>query len=386
MATSHILIDILVVLFAAKVAGELAERIGVPAVCGEIGAGMLVGPAALAWVHGGETLHVLGQLGVILLLFSVGLETDVEDLLAVGRTALGVAVVGTAVTFALGYGGARALGLDNDAAVFVSAALTATSVGITARVFGDLGTLGTIEARTVLGAAVADDVIGLVVLAVTVGVLVDRRVSASGISLVAVEAVGFLVVGSLVSIRVAPHAFQLVTRLTRSAGALVTLAFAFILGMAELADVAHLAPIIGAFVAGLALRASHVAERVSVELAPVGHLFIPVFFLQIGIDADPAGFVRAEVLRVGAVLLAAAVVGKFAAALVVRRGRGDRLFVGLGMMPRGEVTLIFASIGLERGILDADRYASLLLVVIATSVMTPPLLRRRAAILASRQL
>ena len=379
MDTTRIFLDILVVLLAAKIAGELAERVALPAVCGEIFAGMIVGPSALGLVHGEETMHVLGELGVILLLFSVGLETELTELLAVGRASLSVAVVGVAVPFATGYLAALALGVDNDAAVFVGAALTATSVGITARVFGDMRALTTIEARTVLGAAVADDVIGLVILTVVVGIIADGNVSAGGISWVIIEAIGFLLVASYLGIKLAPHLFRFVTRFSRTAGTLVAVAFAFTLGMSELAHLAKLAPIIGAFVAGLALRSSHVAERVHHELTPVGHIFIPVFFLQIGINADVSQFASAAVLRDAALLLVVAILGKLVSSLVLRRGQGDRLLVGIGMVPRGEVGLIFATIGLNRGILGADFYAALLLVVIATTVITPPFLRMRLA-------
>ena len=379
MDTTRIFLDILVVLLAAKLAGELAERVALPAVSGEIFAGMIVGPSVLGWVHSGDTLHVLGELGVILLLFSVGLETELADLLAVGRASLSVAVAGVVVPFATGYLAASALGVDNEAAVFVGAALTATSVGITARVFGDMRALTTIEARTVLGAAVADDVIGLLVLTVVVGIIADGNASAAGISWVVIEAIGFLLVSSYVGVKLAPHLFALVTRFSRSAGTLVAVAFAFTLGMSELAHLAKLAPIIGAFVAGLALRSSHVADRVHRELTPVGHIFIPVFFLQIGISADVSQFASGAVLRDAAVLLVVAIVGQLVSSLVLRRGQGDRLLVGIGMVPRGEVGLIFATIGLDRGILGDDLYAALLLVVIATTVVTPPFLRMRLA-------
>jgi Kef-type K+ transport system membrane component KefB len=383
---SSIFVDILVVLLAAKLAGELAERVALPAVCGEIVAGMLVGPSVLGWVHGDETLHVLAELGVILLLFGVGLETELADLLAVGRAALAVAIVGVVVPFAAGYAVALALGIDSDAAVFVGAALTATSVGITARVFGDLRSLTSIEARTVLGAAVADDVMGLVVLTIVVGVIADGNASLGGISTVVLEAVGFLLVASWLGTKLVPHLFRHVARWGRGAGTLVAVALAFTLGMSQLAHLAGLAPIIGAFVAGLALRASPVADRVHHEMTPLGHVFIPVFFLQIGIDADISEFGSFTVLRLAGGLLVVAVLGKLASALVLRKGQGDKLLVGIGMVPRGEVGLIFATIGLDRAIFGTDLYAALLLVVVATTIVTPPLLRMHLGTVRTRTL
>ena len=377
MDTTEILLDILVVLLAAKVVGELAERLGLPAVCGEIFAGMVIGPSVLGWVEGDGTLIVLGEIGVLLLLFSVGLETELADLLAVGRASLSVAVIGVAVPFGTGYLAAVALGIDSDAAIFVGAALTATSVGITARVFGDMRALTTIEARTVHGAAVADDVIGLIVLTVVVGIIADNNASAGGIALVIVKAIGFLLVASYLGIKFAPHLFKLVSRFSRSSGTLVAVTFAFMLGVAEFAHLAELAPIIGAFVAGLAMRATHVSERIHREFTPVGHLFIPVFFLQIGIEADVSQFGSIAVLRDAALLLVVAVAAKLVSAVVLRKGQGDRWLVGIGMIPRGEVGLIFATIGLERGIFGDDLYAAVLLVVIASTIITPPILKMR---------
>ena len=369
--------DILVVLVAAKVAAEVAERVGVPAVVGEIVAGILIGPSLLNAVGGGDdVLRTLGEIGVILLLLDVGLEMDSPSSAQSGGRRSGGdrrrdRSHGPRASAPCSWASA-----DNTA-LFMGAALTATSVGITARVFGDLRALATTEARIVLGAAVADDVMGLVVLTIVVRLVTEGSVSLLSVAGIIAVAVLFLLLGGVVGLRVAPPLFAAIDRVSRSTGTLVALALAFTLGFAELADQAKLAPIVGAFVAGIALSKARQSERIRRELTPVGHLFIPVFFLQIGIDADIAAFGRVEVLRDAAILLAVAVVGKLLSPLGAIGAPGDKTLIGLGMLPRGEVGLIFATIGLQSGVLSDELYAALLLVVLATTLVTPPLLKRR---------
>ncbi|HEY3669708.1 MAG TPA: cation:proton antiporter [Acidimicrobiia bacterium] len=377
MDVTAVLLDILIVLVAAKVAVEIAERINVPAVVAEIVAGMIIGPSVLSLVGSEQTLKVLGELGVILLLLGVGMEMDIGELGAVGRAAMSVAVVGVVVPMVGGFAVATALGHDSNQSLFIGAALAATSVGITARVFSDLRALASVEARTVLGAAVADDVLGLVILTVVVRLVSEGSVSIADVALIVAVAVGFLVVTAVLGSRFAPRLFQLLDRHAKSAGTLVALALAFTLAFAELADAAKLAPIVGAFVAGLALSRSSAKERIERELAPVGHLFIPVFFLGIGIDVEVGSFVKPEVLGIAAALLVVAVLGKLVASIGVFGSPGDKWLIGIGMIPRGEVGLIFATIGLNEGILGGNLYAALLLVVLVTTLMTPPLLRWR---------
>ena len=378
MNVSSVLFDILVVLIAAKLAAEAAERIGVPAVVGEIVAGIVIGPSMLGLVGStDDTLRTLGEIGVILLLLEVGMEMDLKELGAVGRASLLVAAIGVTASFGAGFAAMLAVGSTAKTAVFIGAAISATSVGIAARVFGDLRALATSEARTVIGAAVADDVMGLVVLTVVVRIVTQGSVSLATVFGIVGVAIGFLVIGGLFGIRIAPPLFAGVERLSRSTGTLVALALAFTLAFSQVADSAKLAPIIGAFLAGLALGRSSPAERIRRELAPVGHLFIPVFFLQIGIDADIGAFGQAAVLRNAALLAVAAAVGKLLASTGAAGSPGDKLLIALGMLPRGEVALIFATIGLQQGILDSDLYAALLLVVLVTTLVTPPLLKVR---------
>src|SRR4051794_762639 len=304
MDITHVLRDILVVLVAAKVAAEIAERIGVPAVVGEIVAGILIGPSLLNAVGGNdEVLRTLGEIGVILLLLDVGLEMDLNELGKVGRASILVATAGVITPMLLGIGVMELIGQDFKTSLFVGAALTATSVGITARVFGDLRALATTEARMVLGAAVADDVMGLVVLTVVVRLVTEGSVSVLSVLGIVGVAVAFLVLSGAAGLRLSGPLFAAVARVSRSTGTMVALALAFTLGFARAADAAKLAPIVGAFVAGIALTRSDQSDRIRRELAPVGHLFIPVFFLQIGIDADLGAFASGPVLRDAALLL-----------------------------------------------------------------------------------
>jgi Kef-type K+ transport system membrane component KefB len=377
VSVTSILLDILIVLVAAKVAAEIAERVGFPPVVAEILAGVVIGPSVLDLVGPEQTLRVLGEIGVILLLLQVGMEMDLGELGAVGRASVSVAVVGVVLPMAAGFGVSELFGYEANTALFLGAALAATSVGITARVFSDLRALASVEARTVLGAAVADDVLGLVILTVVVRIASEGSVSVLSVLGIFAVALAFLVATTAVGARTAPPLFQFLHRYARSTGTVVALALAFTLAFAELADAAQLAPIVGAFVAGLSLSRSSVSDRITRELAPVGHLFIPVFFLQIGIEVDVDAFFDTTVLGIAAALLAVAVVGKLAAALGAFGSPGDKRLIGLGMIPRGEVGLIFATIGLREAILDQDQYAALLLVVLSTTLLAPPLLRWR---------
>ena len=382
MEVGTILRDILVVLIAAQVAAELSPRVGIPTVVGEILAGFLVGPSLLAVVHPTVVLDVLAELGVILLLVEVGMQMDLADLRAVGSSALLVAVLGVAAPLVGGFAVMVALGADPGIAVFLGAALTATSVGITARVFTELRMVATVEARTVLGAAVADDVIGLLALTVVGAAVAGAGLSATGMAGTVFLAGGFLVVAVGAGLAFAPWLFEVIRRVTRTEGALVALSLAFVLLVAQLADRAGLAPVIGAFVAGLILARHPRRLRIRSELVPVGHLLVPVFFLQIGINLRLQALIDAEAVAAAAALLAIAVAGKVVAGLAARRG--DRLLIGLGMLPRGEVGLIFAGLGLREGILDDTGYGSLVLVVLLTTLLAPALLRWRANALSSR--
>jgi Kef-type K+ transport system membrane component KefB len=374
-----LLLDILIVLVAAKAAAEISERIGVPAVLGEIVAGVLVGPSVLGLVESTDVLFMLGEIGVILLLLNVGMEMDLAELGKVGRASLTVAVIGVVAPFATGALAGIALGQETRTAIFLGAALTATSVGITARVFGDMRALATTEARVVLGAAVADDVIGLIILTVVAGAVEEGSVSTGAVLGIVGLAALFIVVAGGACIYAAPRVFEAIHNRSRSSATLTAVAFATALGLSVLADVAHLAPIIGAFIAGLAMGRTRQSERISNELSSLGHIFVPIFFLQIGIDTDVASLIHPKVLGLAGALLVVAIAGKLVAGFGTGSLKADRLLVGIGMIPRGEVGLIFATLGLRNGVLDDDMYAALLLVVLVTTMITPPLLRRRVS-------
>ncbi len=385
MNVTEILLDIVVVLLAAKLAAEIAERIGIPAVIGEILAGIVIGPAVFGLIDSNAVIEVLGELGVILLLLEVGLELSVKELRSVGRSSLTIAVIGVVVPVGLGIGVGLAFGESSNTALFLGTALAATSVGITARVFSDLGALTRLEARAVLGAAVADDVLGLVLLTIVVRIVTLGSIDVVDVVQIVVVALAFLVVAVVLGSKFGPRLFQFVDDHAVSAGTFVALALAFTLAFATLADAAKLAPIVGAFAAGVALSGSASAPRIRRELAPVGHLFIPVFFLQIGIHADLGGLGDPTVLALIACLVVVASIGKLVAGLGLLGNMGDRLMVGLGMLPRGEVGLIFASIGLAEGVLSPELYAALVAVVLITTLVAPPLLRIRIRVLDRRR-
>jgi Kef-type K+ transport system membrane component KefB len=376
--TGRVLLDILIIVVAAKLAAEVADRIGIPTVVGEITAGIAIGPSVLGIVTSGEVLGTLAELGVILLLLEVGMHMDLRELKSVGRAAMMVAVVGVALPFAGGMVVGPLFDLTTNQSLFIAAALTATSVGITARVFGDLKALATTEARTVLGAAVADDVLGLIILTVVVRVVTGNgSVTVSSIAYIIALALVFLAVTTIIGTLAAPFVFRFIERHARSSATMFALALAFALGVAQLATLAKLAPIIGAFVAGLSLGRTNSAAKIQRELTPVGHLFIPIFFLQIGINVQASSFANASVLGLGAALTVVAVIGKVAAGWSIGSAKADRLTIGLGMIPRGEVGLIFASIGLAAGVFTQNLYASILLMVLVTTLITPPLLSWR---------
>lgn len=384
MDAGALLLRLCVVLVVARVAAEVAERVSIPPVLAEIAIGIALGPSALGIIQHDEALTFLAELGSILLLFEVGLHMNLAELRHVGRASMQVAVIGVAVPFGLGYGALAALGVDATVAMFLAAGITATSVGITARVFADLHALATTEARMVLGAAVADDVIGLLILTVAVRIGAGEGVGLGAIGGIAGIAIGFVVAAAAVGTVVAPKLFRSLGHRARTEGTLTAFALAFAIGMGSLASAAKLAPIVGAFVAGVALAGSPVRDDLARRMAPVGHVLIPIFFLMIGAETHLGAFGDPWVLGVGALLTVIGVAGKLVAGFGAKRGTADRMVVGIGMVPRGEVGLIFASLGLAHGILDETTQAVLLVVVLSTTLATPPWLKRRVRAMRSR--
>jgi Kef-type K+ transport system membrane component KefB len=393
-----VLLALAVVLAVAKLGGHVAARLGQPAVLGELCAGVALGNLGLlgiGWadpLKANTTLEILAQLGVIVLLFEVGLESTVRDMLKVGVTSFVVALLGVATPFLLGWGvGALLLPAHSPYVhVFLGATLTATSVGITARVLRDLGRSQSAEARVILGAAVIDDVLGLVILAVVTGVIsaadAGTSLSIGSAGAIVVKAAVFLFGAIALGIVVSPRLFRVASHL-RGRGVLLATALVFCFGLSYLAVVVGLAAIVGAYAAGLILedvhfrdftqRGEHTLEEL---LEPIGTLLVPVFFVLMGMRVDLTAFARVDVLGFALVLTLAAIVGKQACALGARGPGLDRLSVGIGMIPRGEVGLIFANIGLgltvagER-IVDATIYSAVVIMVIVTTMITPPALK-----------
>jgi len=382
-----------VMLLVGKFAGELFERLRQPAVMGELLAGIVLGAGFLKVIPmaPGDPLtpvfRLLAQVGVVVLLFEIGLDTELDAMKRVGAGAAAVAVVGVAVPFVAGFvywrsgwhGYEHTVADPLTTAIFVGATLTATSVGITARVLKDLQLLHSVEARLILGAAVIDDVIGLVILGVVQGVAGGAAFSLGGALRILGVAVAFLFVALWIGLRFAPGIFAVVDRM-RVRGVLLVSAFAFLLLLCALAQRAGTALIIGAFAAGLILSETKQFDRIEDRIKPVSDIFTPIFFLSIGAAVDPRVWnplvpENHQTLAIGGTLLAIAVLGKLASGWAVPWRRFNRLAVGVGMAPRGEVGLIFAQIGLTAGILSSRLFSAILFVVVATTLVTPPLLK-----------
>ena len=375
MAVDQFLFVLIAILVSAKLLGELAEKIGQPAVLGELLAGVLLGASVLDIVHHDEeVIHLLAEIGVIVLLFEIGLETQLKKLLKVGAASGVTAVVGVALPFALGYAVAIWFGRDTMTAIVIAAALTATSVGITARVLSDLGRLQEPESQIVLGAAVIDDVVGLVILAVVSGMIAGAEVTVGSVAWTTLLAFGFIAVVLVVGRLVVPHLFGWLERVGRPETlAIMGLVLAF--GTAVLANNAGSALIIGAFSAGLVLAPTRFAHPVEEGVARLGTFFVPIFFVSVGAAVDVRTFADPDVLLFGFVLIVVAVIGKFASGYAPWWMRVKKSVVGVGMVPRGEVGLIFAQMGMTAGVLSAGTFSALTLMVLVTTFMAPPLLR-----------
>lgn len=371
---------LVVVLTAAKLCGALAKAIGQPTVLGELVAGVLLGSSVFSLVNPEvEVVHLLAELGVILLLFAIGLETDLGKLLKVGGASAAVAAVGVILPFALGYAACRLLGLSNLVAIVSGAALTATSVGITARVLSDLGRLQEPESQIVLGAAVIDDIIGLVILTVVAGLAQGEQVTALGVTRITAVAFGFLIATLVVGSFVVPHLVKATSRIELP-GTITILALILAFSLAWLADRAGSAVIIGAFAAGLLLARTPQAHEIEHGITGLGHFFVPLFFVSVGASVDvrvfnPLDPANRSTLFVGGLLILAAVVGKFAAGYAAPWFKGRKSVIGVGMIPRGEVGLIFAQMGLSSGVFDAKLFSAVTFMVMVTTFLTPPLLR-----------
>ena len=392
------LVALTILLVAAKAMGELFERLGQPAVIGELMVGVVLGNLRLVGIGLAEPLRdapvfeAVAGIGLVLLLFEVGLESSVAQMLGVGRAAFRVATLGVIAPMALGciaihwYRPELAFA----GALFVAATLAATSVGITARVYKDLGAIDRTESRIVLGAAVIDDVMGLVVLAAVQGMVAAAAGHAGlpigELALVVVKAVAFLVGAIVIGSRIAPRLFRAASFL-RVRGMLLVTALAICFVTAWAADASGLAPIVGAFVAGLVLDEVHFRDFTSQspraladEVRPLATVLVPLFFVRMGLGFDLRVLAHGDVLGLAALLCAAAIIGKQVCGLAVRDPAIDRVAIGVGMIPRGEVGLIVADAGRRlvldgRPVIDDAIFSAVVIVVLVTTVISPPLVK-----------
>jgi Kef-type K+ transport system membrane component KefB len=391
---ARILLDIFIMFVAAKLAAELFERRRQPAVIGELLAGILIGPFALGLighpdaglitifhseVAATEAVHtvyeVLAEIGVIVLLFYVGLETRLDDILGVGKRAMIVATLGVIVPFVLGYLLLSAFGYPTITSVFLGTAMVATSVGITARVLADLGVLRRQEARIILGAAVVDDILGMMILAVVGGLGSQGSISWMQIGIVGAEAIAFTVFVVLVG-RGTMRRFDCHLDSVRVRNGAFVVGITICLGLAALASYVGLAAIIGAFLAGMVFAEARQCDKLIDRALPLYDFLVPFFFIYTGTQVNLQMFLDANIIGLALMVTALAIIGKLVGCTLGMLGM-NRLcvtVVGVGMIPRGEVGLIVASIGRALGVLPDDLFGIIVLMSILTTLIVPPIL------------
>jgi len=375
--TADVLTDLFLVLLAAKLGDEVFKRIGQPAIVGEILGGVLVGPSVLGLVEVGEVLRVFSELGVVFLLFWVGLETRLSEMRAVGRVAATVGAAGVVVPFLAGIGFGLALGESTETSVFLGAALAATSAGITSASFLELGIARSRAARTVLGAAVVDDILALILLSVAVGMAADGGVDAGKIALalgVAVAFVAFVALGGARLLQSRPRLLES----PRFAETPLLPAVILCLGLAAFSANIGLAALIGAFLAGLIVAETKDQSSIEEEVKPLYSFFPPFFFAFIGIELDLSALVDGHALWWLAVITVLAAATKLVPAYLAARplGHHEAAIVGVGMVPRGEVGIVVASIGAAEGVVDAELFAVVVGMAVLTTLAAPFALRR----------
>jgi Kef-type K+ transport system membrane component KefB len=398
----HFFIALALILIFSKVFGELAERIKQPSVLGELVAGVILGGSVLAVVPsvagmaGYDTFHLLAEVGVAILLFEIGLETDLKDLIKVGFTSMLVAIVGVIVPFALGFASILVFekygmlgNIDPNLTILIAitagATLTATSVGITARVLSDMNRLQSGEAKIILGAAVIDDILGLIILGVVSGLIessesgIGGSVSAASVGIIFLKAFGFLFAAIIIGNLISKRLFNLVEKM-RVRGVLLLSALSFAFIFAFLASLVGLAPIVGAFAAGLVLANTNQFKLIEERLKPVSDFFTPIFFIMVGAAVDISVFnpfvkENIPILLIALTLFIVAVVGKLVSGFAVFQKGIKKSVVGVGMIPRGEVGLIFAQVGLTYGIFTSELFSAVTVMVMLTTFIAPPLLK-----------
>ncbi len=395
---ARVVLGLVVILVGAKLGGEIFERIGQPAVLGELVAGVLIGNldyltglGFFTGLRGDAILDMFARVGVIVLLFEVGLETRLSDMMKVGASSTVVASLGVVAPMLLGPAAGEVLLPETSfqAHLFLGAILAATSVGITARVLKDMGRLQDREAQIILGAAVIDDVMGLIILAVVSGIVTAGSISIGEVARITTVSVAFLLASVLIGPRFVVLFNRYIARM-RVSGMKIITALSFCFGLAYPADLIGLAPIVGAFAAGLLLEEGafegFAGQRPLHELLePFAMFFVPIFFVLMGIQVHLEAFADPKVIGLATALTVAAILGKQVCSLGVLERGLDRQSVGVGMVPRGEVGLIFASIGKGLGVVDEALFTATVLMVIVTTFITPPALKMTMAMHAGRK-
>lgn len=381
-----------IILISARLLSETVARFGIPSVIGELLAGLLIGPSLLGWVSPDTTMKLLAEIGIILLLFEVGMDTDLSRLARSGSKPIVVAVLGFTLPFALGYSvSAWVFGLSEFTALFIGGTLTATSIGITVRVLDDLGKRQSDEAQIVIGAAVLDDILGVLVLAFLYQFAVEQQVSFHALGEVGLYILLFMLLGPLVA-KLASAVIDHFDQRAATPGLLLTMALSLILLFSWLAHAVGAPEIMGGFAAGLAFSqhfgfrlwmgkrqaiefkpSPKLAHRLEEQVRPLIRTFSPMFFVMVGVSLNlkAVDWSSAFIWELAASLLLVAFFGKFAAGFFIREPRRNQIAIGLSMVPRGEVGLIFAQLGFSQGILNGELYAALL-IVIALTTMAPP--------------
>jgi Na+:H+ antiporter len=371
----HLALSMLLVFGSAKVLDELFERCGQPGIVGQILAGIVIGPSLLGWIAPDDFLTALAELGVMFLLFRVGLEVRASDLMKVGSTAAMVALLGVAVPFLLGWGLLLWWGQPNIKAIFVGAAMVATSVGITAQFLAGKGLLDHRASKIILGAAIIDDVLGLLILALVSG-LAKGQVNIAELAVTATFAIAFTAVIATWGTRAMHQIMPRMQRIFRGSEAQFALALVLLFSLSLMAEYAGVAAIIGAFLAGMTL-AEAVTHRVHDLTQGVTELLVPFFLVGIGLPFALAAFANRSTLVLALVVLVAAVLSKFLGCGLgaYKLGWGDAARVGVGMIPRGEVGMVVAQLGLSLGVIAENIYAVVVFMSIATTLIAPPLLK-----------
>ena len=376
LSLPHLLLVIAAVLITAKILGALAERIKQPAILAELIAGVVLGGSVLGVLDPNEpVIHTLAQLGLVILLFEIGLATDLRGLGKVGGTAATVAVVGVALPFVFGFLALDLLGVSRTAAFVCATALTATSVGVSTRVLSDIGRLHTVEGRVVLGAAVLDDIIGLVLLSIVASFAVGAVIDSSAILRTATVAFGFVAVALVVGYFVVPPLFRVAHARVFAPNTIAVTGLAFAFALAAAAGLLGSAIIVGGFVAGVLLNQLDESDQIEKAAATMGSLLTPLFFASVGASVSLSAFREPRTLVITLLLLVIGMAGKVAAGYAPLGFRGSKRLVGVSMIPRGEVELIVAQTGLAIGALDSALFGAVTLMVLLSTLIAPPLIQ-----------